>query len=116
MPDGRRILYHAEGPHGAEDIWSGDVETGERELVLGSPSAERHGTPTPVRNRIVFISRGDGENDEVYVANGDGGPWTQLTDNKVDDYAPSWSPDDSRIVFQSPRGWSVLTATCAPCE
>jgi Tol biopolymer transport system component len=111
MPDGRRILYHAAGPIGSDDIWSVDVETGERTLLLGSPRADRQAASSPDGGRIVFTSRRDGEDDEIYVAQVGGGSWTQLTDNDVNDYTPSWSPDGSRIVFQSNRGgrWTIFT-------
>lgn len=111
MPDGKSVLYHAHGPNGGDDIWSVNVETGEREVVLGSPTADRQPWPSPDGRRIVFISKRDGDDDEIYVADTNGGPWRQLTDNNVNDYTPAWSPDGSRIVFQSPRAgrWTIFT-------
>ena len=110
-PDGRHIVYHADGPIGSWDIWSVDAETGEREVLFGSPAADMQPAISPDGSRVVFISRRDGEDEEIYVADLNGGPWTQLTNNNVSDYTPTWSPDGSRIVFQSPRGgrWTILT-------
>lgn len=110
-PDGRRVLFHADGPIGSDDIWSVDVDTGQREVVLGSASSDRQPMLSPDGRQIVFISRRDGDDDEIYVADPNGGPWTQLTDNDVNDYTPTWSPDGSRIVFQAERGgrWTIFT-------
>ena len=37
---------------------------------------------------------------EICVMNADGTGQTQLTFNSVQDASPSWSPDDTKIVFQ----------------
>ena len=39
----------------------------------------------------------------IYVMNADGSDQTRLTDNEVSDSSPSWSPDGSRIAFDSDR-------------
>ncbi len=40
---------------------------------------------------------------DIYVMNADGSGQMRLTSDAADDSAPSWSPDGSRIVFQSFR-------------
>ena len=40
---------------------------------------------------------------EIYAIDIDTRQLTRLTDNKTDDYAAVWSPDDSRVVFTSER-------------
>jgi Tol biopolymer transport system component len=50
--------------------------------------------------RIAFVSSNDGDY-EIYTINADGTNLRKLTDNSVDDQEPSWSPDGTKIAFQS---------------
>ena len=52
--------------------------------------------------QIAFVSKRDG-NFEIYVMNADGKNQRRLTNNRADDWSPSWSPDGKRIVFISDR-------------
>ncbi len=54
-------------------------------------------------------SLGDGE--EIYVMNADGSNQTRITTNESRDIAPSWSPDGSKIIFQSNQTgqWQIFT-------
>ena len=52
--------------------------------------------------QIAFVSDRD-RNDEIYVMDDDGKNQRNLTNHPSDDYAPSWSPDGTRIVFMSDR-------------
>jgi Tol biopolymer transport system component len=54
-------------------------------------------------SKIAFVSDRDG-NQEIYVINPDGSGLTNLTQHPEKDFAPSWSPDGSRIAFRSHRG------------
>ena len=54
---------------------------------------------SPLHAKIVFISLRD-ENWEIYKMDADGGNQTRLTHNKVDDYAPVWSPNGRQIAFE----------------
>ena len=42
---------------------------------------------------------------EIFTADADGSNITDITDNPSNDLWPSWSPDGSRIAFQSQREW-----------
>ncbi len=53
--------------------------------------------------RIAFVSSIN-NNDEIFVANVDGSALTNITNNAAVDFAPTWSPDGTKIAFTSDRG------------
>ncbi len=55
-----------------------------------------------VQAQITFVSSRDG-NPEIYVMDTDGGNQRRLTNNRHDDWSPSWSPDGKRIALVSDR-------------
>lgn len=52
--------------------------------------------------KIAFASNGDGSA-QIYSMNTDGSGLSRLTNDAANDEAPNWSPNNSRIVFQSDR-------------
>ena len=59
--------------------------------------------------RIAFVSERDG-NMEIYVMDNDGGNPRRLTNNPLDEWYPSWSPDGKRIAFTSMKNggnWEI---------
>ena len=55
---------------------------------------------SPDGERIVLVQHGFGDA-EVFVMNADGSGLTQLTDNDVGDYEPTWLPNSREIGFSS---------------
>jgi Tol biopolymer transport system component len=70
-----------------------------------APARARDLTATnPCGGRLVFDStREVGDHFEIYSMSADGTGQTRLTNHTAVDLFPSWSPDGSRIVFQSDR-------------
>jgi YD repeat-containing protein len=58
--------------------------------------------PQTTGGKIAFASNRDG-NSQIYWMNADGSSQTRLTNNGTNDESPRWSPDNTRILFQSDR-------------
>jgi YD repeat-containing protein len=69
-----------------------------------SPSFDLYAVPVPQAGaaKIAFASNRDG-NVQIYLMNADGSGQIRLTNNGANDDAPRWSPNGSKILFQSDR-------------
>lgn len=68
--------------------------------LTGSNAVERTPKLSPDKSQLLFISNRDG-NSEIYAMNIDGSNIRRLTNNKTEETNANWSPDGSRIVFES---------------
>ncbi|MDE0012597.1 MAG: hypothetical protein OXU36_15710 [Candidatus Poribacteria bacterium] len=57
----------------------------------------------PTTSKIVFATRGVGENRDIYLMNPDGSEQVNLTNHRADDISPVWSPTGEHILFASDR-------------
>jgi hypothetical protein len=87
-----------------QGYFPGCPELSIKEKVKAKEGLILHGMATAVARRIAFMSNRDGPL-EIYVMNANGSGQTNLTNNGVQDLAPAWSPDGSKIAF----GSGVLT-------
>ena len=116
-PDGESILYTGfrldRSFHFRSSIYTVPAEGGTARLLRRDAYFPAF---SPDGSRIAFISIADRNGEtcgsdecsyhgELYVMDADGANAVRLTRNKGDDMAPSWSPDGSRITFNSNRNY-----------
>ena len=111
-PDGKRIAFVSERdePRVYGDIYVMDADGNNLQRFTDHKFDDRHPSWSPDGERIVFGARREGHFEtkfaityEIYVMDADGGNQQRLTENRKNDWFPSWSPDGKRIVFASDR-------------
>jgi Tol biopolymer transport system component len=71
-------------------------------VILADSDVQNSSSQNGVR-KIAFVSKRD-SNSEIYTINDNGSGLTRLTNNKVEDIMPQWSPDGTRILYISVNG------------
>ncbi len=95
----KRLLYYTSYKSGGPDIYSHDLNSGERRAIARyaglntSAAVSRDG-------RVAMILSKSGSPD-LYVCNGDGSNLKQLTKTREDESSPCWSPDGRSICYVS---------------
>ena len=114
-PDGKRIAFASfrrdeDGNLPHFDIYVMGIDGQNQQRLTNNPNDDQYPSWSPDGKRIVFASqreehfRGDfGITGEIYVMDDDGGNQQRLTNNRKNDWEPSWSPDGERIAFASDR-------------
>jgi hypothetical protein len=107
-PDGTEIAFVGRQPGGQSDVYVVNADgSGEPKRIFSAPS----GVPTlawsPNGEKIAFTAAltGDSVGDlgEIYTMNADGSGVTNLTKHAGAESNPDWSPDGTKIVFDSTR-------------
>ena len=115
-PDGKHIAFVSDrdGPFNPE-IYVMDADGGNQQRLTNDLHDDRDPSWSPDGKRIVFSARREGhfENkfsitNEIYVMDADGGNQQRLTENRKNDWNPSWSPDGKRIAFSSDRKGDIV--------
>src|SRR3989475_2137024 len=100
-PDGNRIALGGAAGTGIEGIYVVNVDGSGLVRVLNPDFITDW---SPDGRQLMIVSGRDGDL-ELYATPLDGSPVTKLTDNTTDDNAGTgWSPDGTRIAFNSNRG------------
>jgi Tol biopolymer transport system component len=114
-PDGERITFQTLRD-GNLEVYVVDADGGGEENLTQFPLEDCWPSWSPDGTKILFYSRRGGiiilgedapkltpNNLEVMVMNADGTDARNLTHNSATDWLPSWSPDGTKIAFQSDR-------------
>jgi len=102
-PDGSRIAY---------EQYSGAIRTVRPDWTGDGAIVPSGSDPdwSPDGSKIAFWRDAPYPNGEIFVVNSDGTNETRLTNNAVNDFAPAWSPNGTKLVFSSVGGIFVMNS------
>jgi hypothetical protein len=107
-PDGSRLVYSYQPPGQATDpevrtqlhVMNADG-SGDRVLAIDTHAADPAWSPDGAR--IAFAGSADDGQYDIFVVNSDGTALEQLTSDAATDFAVTWTPDGSALLFNSDR-------------
>ena len=111
-----RTLYadmvFASNRSGSYEIYSMSIDgTNVRQLTKGGGYVREYPNVSAGRKQIVFSAypvNGSGNDIEIYTIDGDGENLRKLTSDNYHDRVPQFSPDGSKIVFESNRSGRAI--------
>lgn len=103
--DGQKIVFSRRGAFPGFAIWSMDADGTNQTQLTANPPFYTDGVATwsPDGATIAFMSGRDDPSGEIYVMSSDGSNVTRLTFSSGFDTQPAYSPDGTRIAFESSR-------------
>lgn len=107
-PDATKVAVRVqESEKGKPSVWIFDAASGTGKRLTADAANEGQPAWSPTGDRLAYLSYRNGLGD-LFVRTADGsGSDVQLTSSpETQDFAPSWSPDGTTIVFhtQDPKG------------
>ena len=109
-PDGAKIAFTSVRSGNFGDIYVVNVDGSGVTNLTNHSSGGYHPAWSPDGAKIAFTSvrsgnLGDSSHNfgDIYVVNVDGSGVTNLTNHSSSNYHPAWSPDGTKIAFQSDR-------------
>lgn len=98
---GDEVIYHSDkNPQGdANIIYTYNIITKDRSRLTYFKNESFQPIWSNKRNQIAYVASIDGNKPEIYKMRIDGSNKARITINEVDDFYPSWSPDDTNLLI-----------------
>ena len=100
-PDSRHLAFIGTG-YGQSDLYTIDIETGERRQLTGTPQRENHPSWSPDGRYIAFSAKYHNQFDIKIYDLAEGVSHTAIS-NPTDDLWPQWLPEGNKVLFVSTR-------------